>query len=98
MLDGALQHGLLVADNPGWYRLTRQGKEALSAFFDSAHEAIAAAPVLPAPQMEELAAPLQRNVDTAQKLPLPQAKKTSTGAAGQTPDRRQRPPCASTNT
>jgi hypothetical protein len=74
MLDDALEHGLLAADKPGWYRLTNQGKKALSAFFDCAQEAIAAAPVLPDAQMQELAALLQRIVLATERLPLPRSK------------------------
>ncbi len=74
MLEQALQRGLLAADQPGRYRLTAPGRTALSAFFDFAQAAIADAPVLPRPQMEELAALLRRIVLSTEKLPLPQSK------------------------
>ena len=74
MLDDALDHGLLAADKPSRYRLTNQGKRALSAFFDCAQEAIAAAPVLPDAQMEQLAELLERIVLATERLPLPRSK------------------------
>lgn len=74
MLENALQRGLLAAEQPGRYRLTDQGRDALSAFFDYAQAAIAGAPVLPQPEMEELAALLRRIVLATEKLPLPQSK------------------------
>lgn len=74
MLQEAVARGLLAVDRAGRYRLTEHGKKVLAAFFDSAQAAIAAVPALPAAEMEELVALLERVVLAVERSPLPREK------------------------
>lgn len=78
IIDNALEGGFLTGDEDSGFQLTAEGRAVLSAFFDTAREHISSAPILPAAEMERLAAILQRLVEATEALSYP-AEKPSLG-------------------
>jgi hypothetical protein len=74
LIDSALEGGFVSGDEGSGFRLTDKGRSVLSAFFDTAHELISSAPVLPQDDMQRLVGLLQRLVEASESLPYPEEK------------------------
>ena len=74
LIDSALEGSFVSGDESSGFRLTDKGRSVLSAFFDTAHELISSAPVLPQDEMQRLAGLLQRLVAASEALPYPEEK------------------------
>lgn len=73
-LDSGLENGFLSGSKEDGYQLTGKGRALISAFFDTAQDLIAEAPVLEDAEMGQLAAYLHRLVAATKMLSEPAAK------------------------